>query len=63
MSNISKDTRHQLASIGGGESWQNSAACVGENPEIFFPEPSEFGRRIAQLAKAVCDNALSNHIV
>lgn len=35
--------------------WQNRAACVGEDPELFFPEGNASAAlRQAEEAKAVC---------
>lgn len=35
------------------QSWRDQAACIGEDPEVFFAAPSESSDRA--LALAVCD--------
>jgi WhiB family redox-sensing transcriptional regulator len=35
-----------------GEDWRNDAACLTEDPELFFPNPSDLSG--IEAAKAVC---------
>ena len=46
---------HLLARAEGGADWRDGAACVGEDPELFFPT-STSGTSIWQIeeARGVC---------
>jgi WhiB family redox-sensing transcriptional regulator len=52
--------------------WKEYGACIGRDPELFFPDPAH-GKKAADAAKMVCagcfvrgqclDHALTNHEV
>lgn len=41
-----------LAEVRHGDAWREQAACLDEDPELFFPEQGEWAK--ARQAKAVC---------
>jgi WhiB family redox-sensing transcriptional regulator len=41
-----------IAGPGDGDRWRDQAACLDEDPELFFPEQGEWAK--ARQAKAVC---------